>query len=142
MVKKIADMNENKKKEIQTRDTRIWFDKERGIVRAVYSQGSEETLEDAEANLAAMAEISGGEKWPIFINSGNHRSMSRDARMYYIKNAPQLTTAIAVFVTSPFAKVLASFLLSLNKSINNNKFPVKFFNSEEQALIWLRNFSE
>jgi len=68
--------------------------------------------------------------------------MSREARICYVKHAPEFATAIAVVTTSSFAKVLSVFLISLNNTINKGKFPIKFFTQEDKALAWLRDFIE
>lgn len=139
MVKEFSKKNQNTGKETITRNAKIWLSEE-GIVWAVYSTGSEETLEDAEVNLGAVEKVCRGKKYPIFINPGPHKAVSREARIYYVKNSPKYATAIAVLMTSSFAKVLATFLSSLNKTINKGKFSVKFFLSEDKALDWLREF--
>ena len=68
--------------------------------------------------------------------------MSRDARVFYTTEAPKYVTAVAVLIHSPIQKVIASFLLSLNRKINKNEFQLKFFNSEKEALLWLKKFTK
>ncbi|MDH4263379.1 MAG: hypothetical protein OEV78_10085 [Spirochaetia bacterium] len=125
--------------EINTRNAKIWKTKE-GIVKVVYRPGTEETLEDAETNLSALQEFSRGERLPVFINPNSQKSMSRDARLYYIKNTRQIASAVAVLRTSPFSHILSIFLLVLNKTMNNNLFSLRFFTSEDMAMDWLKNY--
>ena len=141
MVKEISSMNGNRKKEIKTRVARIWLDEE-GITTIVYLPDSEETLEDAEANHAALTKINKGKKRPLFINPGLQKSVSREARMYYTNHAPEMATAVAGIITSPFVKVMANFYIGLNKIINKDDFPLKFFKSEKEAIEWLNQFLE
>ncbi|MDH4262764.1 MAG: hypothetical protein OEV78_06960 [Spirochaetia bacterium] len=138
MVKEFS--NENIKKVIQTRNTKIGLSDE-GIVMVTYPQGIDETLEDAEENLNALDKICNGKKLPIFIDPGPHKSLSREARIYYVKHSPEYAIAVAVLVKSTFAKVLSAFLITLNKTINKGKFPIQFFTSQEKALDWLRRIN-
>jgi len=141
MVKEDEPLNKNKKQEIKTRNASISFNDKDGIIRAIYAPGTEEVLEDAENNLSAVDKISKGQKLPILI-IGDHKSMSRDARVFYTTEAPKYVTAVAVLIHSPIQKVIASFLLSLNRKINKNEFQLKFFNSEKEALLWLKKFTK
>ena len=131
-------MNQNMQKEIKTRSARIWLD-ENGIIRIVYLHGSEETLEDAKVNNQAIIHVSFGKKRPLFVNPEYQRSMSREARIYYIEHASDLT-AIAGIVASPYTKILASFMLTLNKTISRGKTPIELFTSEKKAIVWLKEF--
>ena len=134
-------MNKFIGKEIKTRVSRIWLDEE-GILRIDYFPGSEETLEDAQTNHAALIEIAGKKKYPVFINSGNQKYVNREARIYYTKNAPKVATAIAGLITSTYIHVLANFYMELNRAINKNTLPLKFFKSEAKALAWLRDYRD
>jgi hypothetical protein len=139
MVEEIPNLNGNIKKEIKTRVARIWLDEE-GIAGIVYLPGSEETLEDAEINHAALIKINGGKKRPLFINPELQKSVSREARIYYTKHAPEVATAVAGIITSPFIRIMANFYIVLNKTINTDDFPLKFFISEKKAFDWLREY--
>jgi len=139
MVKEFSSLNENTQKEIRTRNARICLNEE-GIIFFIYLPGSEDTLEDAEANVAAIGKVGGGKKRPIFIQPGTHKSMSRESRVYYMKNTPPLATAFGIHTMSPFQNVLATFMSALNKTINKDGFPMRFFNSQEKALVWLRSY--
>jgi len=131
--------HENVRKEICTRNARIWLEPE-GYIKVVYTPGSDETLEQAEDNLGALEKICCGKQYPVLINPGPHKSMSRDARVYYVKNSPKYASAVAVLIGSPFARVLSTFLKSLNQAVNKDKFQVAFFVSEKEALNWLKKF--
>ena len=141
MVKENENLNGSSYKEIKTRNARIWLDKE-GIIRFMYLPESEDTLEDAEENVTAIEKIGAGKKKPIFIDPGTHKSMSRESRIYYMKNTPLLGTACGVKATSPFQRVLSIFMSVLNKTFNKDGFPMKFFKSEQEAIIWLKKFQD
>jgi hypothetical protein len=126
--------------EVKTRNARVWLD-EGGIVRIVSSSDVMETLlEDAEANVAVITKISGGMRRPCFIDARRRKSASRDARMYYVKKFPDVTTAVAILQDSPAVKVFVNFMLGLNKTINQGKFPARLFTSEKEAIEWLKKY--
>jgi len=58
VAKEFSGMTGIKKNEIQTRAARIWLDGD-GIVRVVNPPGVDETLDDAEANIPAISQVSG-----------------------------------------------------------------------------------
>jgi len=135
----ILNLEENVNNATVTRTAKIWLDEKEGIVVAIYTPGAEETLEDAKMNIAAAENLCADKKRPIFIK-GPHKSMTRDARIYYTEKAPHFISAIAIISNSAFVKILGYFLLTLNKTINQDKFPVHFFTSEEEAIQWLRTY--
>ncbi|MDH5656476.1 MAG: hypothetical protein OEZ34_11240 [Spirochaetia bacterium] len=135
----ILNTKENIKNATVTRTAQIWLDEKEGIVMAIYTPGAEETLEDAESNVAVVEKLGMGKKRPIFIK-GPHKSMTRDARIYYTEKAPSFLNATAIISNSAFVKILGTFLVTLNKAINHDKFPIQFFSSEEEAIRWLRTF--
>jgi len=130
---------ENATGEIRTKNARIRL--EDGIVMVNFVPGAEEILADAEENMLALEKICRGEKKPVYINPGPHKSMTRDARVYYVKESPRYSTAIAVLARSPIAKLLSTFLIALNKTINKDSMLLRFFTSEDEALRWLRPFT-
>jgi len=139
MVKEISNIDESKENCIDTRNARIWLDND-GIVRFVFTPSSGETLEDAEDNVAAIKAVCAGKKRPIFIIPGPHKSMSRDARVYYMEKTPLIASACGVLVSSPYQRVLSVFMSVLNKAFNKDRFPMRFFNSDEEAITWLKKF--
>jgi len=139
MVKEISSLNGINKNEIKTRTSRIWLDEE-GIVRIVKLLGVEETLEDAERNIAAVIKVSGDKKRPIFIDGSLLKSITRKARMYYAKNIPKLARAIAPLIKSTFSRVLVSFLTGYIKRVENANVPIKSFKTEKLALDWLKEY--
>jgi len=139
MLYDLSNLKEKIKDLSITRTAHIWLDENEGIVMAIYTPGAEETLEDAEMNIAAVEKICKNKKRPIFIK-GPHKSMTREARICYTEKAPLFLSATAIISNSSFVKILGSFLLALNKNINHDNFPIQFFKSEEEAFQWLRKY--
>jgi hypothetical protein len=139
MAEGISHMIKNMQEEIKTRVARIWLDED-GIIRVVYSPGTEVTLEDAEEIFAIIKRISDGKIRPCFVNPAKQKSISREARMYMTINAPEILTACAVLITSPLTQIIANFIIGLNKLINKEAIPLKIFTSEKKAFDWLREY--
>jgi len=140
MVKENLNSDGNKINEIKTRTIRVRLDTE-GFLRIVYVQGREVTLEDVEENVKALINICQGKKLPIYI-IGPVKSISRDARIFLIKNLPNITTAVAILKVSPFIPVLTAFASTMNRVINKDALRLKIFGTEEKAITWLRNYLE
>ena len=87
MLYDISNLKEKIKDLSITRTAHIWLDEKEGIVIAIYTPGAEETLEDAEMNIAAVEKLCKNKKRPIFIK-GPHKSMTREARICYTEKAP------------------------------------------------------
>jgi len=139
MVESISRIDKKMEMEIVTKSFRMWLD-DHGIVTVVSFLRSEGTIEDSKESLAALLKISGGKKRPVFVNPDRQKSITREARIYSIKNAPDVATAVAILITSPVMQIIANFLIGMNKTINNGNFPLKFFTSEKKAIEWLKQY--
>jgi len=126
------------KEVIVTRIAKIRLGKD-GIVRSTYSPKAEETLAEAKENIATVLKISQGKKYPVLVDYGNVKSVTREARAYYAgEEAAKVVNATAILISSPVGKIIANFLLSLNKP----KYPIRMFTSETDAIEWLNGFIE
>lgn len=124
--------------EITTRTSRIRLGED-GIVRVVVLPDAEQTLEDAKEQVAAVQKVAQGKKRPVLVDARDGRFMDRAARVYYASDeAARFRSASALLVGSAVTRVMASFFLGLNKP----NYPVRLFNSENEALDWLRGFLE
>ena len=122
--------------EIVTRIAKIYLGED-SIVRAAYFPKAEETLTDAKENIAAVAKVSKGQKYPILVDYRKVKSVAREARAYYAgKETAKVVNAVAILIGSLVSRVIANFFLGLNKP----KFPVKLFTSEADAIEWLKGF--
>ncbi len=117
--------------------TCVWHMREDGVIHGAIEVGVAETLEDAKENIAAIAELAGGRRRPVIVNITKAKSVGREARSYYSgPECAQTTTAVALITGSMLGRAIGNFFLGLNKPA----MPTRLFTSEEQALVWLRNF--
>lgn len=119
-----------------TRNCRVHLGED-GIIRERVLPGAVETLADAQAAIAAVAQISGGERRPLFIDMRQVKAVEREARaLFSSEEASRTVSAVALLVGSPVSVVIGNFLLGLNRL----GVPTHLFTSEAKALAWLRNY--
>jgi hypothetical protein len=92
-----------------------------------------EGLEQAKATIAAVEEISGGTRRPVLSFITDAR-ITREARKYYSSVA--VAAASAIMVRSPLQRVIANFLMGLNRL----RVPTRVFTDEAEAVEWLRQY--
>jgi len=93
-----------------------------------------EGVSEAQENLDAIAALCGDELLPMLCDITGLKAQDRDARDLY--SSTELTTAVALVVHSPLARVIASFYLGLNRPL----VPTRVFTSERAAHDWLKNY--
>lgn len=128
----MADLGTSER--IETRTATLWMGDD-GIIRAVYHDEVNETLEDAKENVAAAQKLAGDRKLPVMIDMSKLKRISREARAYYASEAPaRYSTAQALIASSKVSSMIGNFVLGLQRY----PMPLKLFTSEEKALRWLR----
>jgi hypothetical protein len=121
---------------ITTRTATTWLDDD-GILRSVNVPGCEQTLEDALANYEATRQVSLGISRPLLVDASHVKSVSREARNVYSRpENVELTVALALLTGSPVSRVIGNFFIGLNRTA----MPTRVFNSEPDAIAWLRTF--
>jgi len=121
---------------ITTRTGKIWLRAD-GIVQAVLiSPNSQHSLEDAQANIAAVAALHPAKRRPMLIDMRAAQKIEREVRVYY--SSVEVSTARALLVGSPVSQVIANFFISLGR----HPVPTRLFTSETEAVAWLKNFIE
>ena len=126
------------KEEIVTRTGKIWLGED-GILRFIYSPGTEVTLTDTKENVAVASKIIKGKRRPALTDFRGLKSMTREARVYYSgEEVAKYVNAGAVVIGSPVSRIIGNFFMGLNKSI----IPNRLFTSESQAIEWLKGFIE
>jgi hypothetical protein len=121
---------------IETRTAKVWLDEE-GIVRLVSMGKIIEGLEASQENWDAVNQVSEGKIRPLFADIRNTKPIDAESRKFYSRlQVRELISAVALVVASPLSRVVGSMFLGLNKL----PVPVRLFTSEEQALLWLREF--
>jgi hypothetical protein len=119
---------------IETRTTKVWLDGE--ILRGQERPGTETTLEDARALVAALREVGGGVRRMLVMDISESKSVSRDARAYLSGDEmAKAVSVLALVVGSALARALGSFFLTFNRP----KFGAKLFSSLEEAVAWARS---
>jgi hypothetical protein len=119
---------------IETRTARIWMGED-GILRGRIGEGADEKAEDAVANVAAAARLAAGRKRALLIDMRQVSFISQEARRVYAgRETNRYTLALALLVESPLSKLIGNFFIGLNKPL----FPTKLFNSEREAIAWLK----
>ena len=121
----------------ETRTTHIWLD-ENGILRIVTKPSiTAQSLADAVENMEALERARLGRKRPVLIDLRKAMSTDSEGRKYYSRaELDQIISASAFIVGSPLSRVIGSLFLGLSKP----PFPVRLFESEEEALEWLKGF--
>ncbi len=125
-------------KEIKTRTAKIWLGDD-GIIRATALPITEQTLVDAEADVAAIVKVGQGKRRPVLADIRKIKSTSRAGRQLYSKDeTAKIVSAVAFIIGSPISKVIGSLFLGLSRL----PVPVKLFTLEAEAIEWLKGFLE
>lgn len=110
---------------------------EDGIIRKIFLENAQETLQDALDSEEITKALSGGKKRPMYVDFTALRSMDPEARAYYTGDrAGALISACGGVTKSRIGKVISNFFIGFNRPPS----PVKLFNSEEDAIEWLKQF--
>jgi hypothetical protein len=108
-----------------------------GIIHLGIKDDVEVNVEDIREMNKAVEKIGGGRKFANLVTVGKYTTVSKEARDFAATDeANQYTLADAYVLHSFHQKIIANFFIKFNKP----KLPVKFFDSEEEALEWLRQF--
>jgi len=124
---------------VLTRTARVWL-RDDGLIQAVvFPNPQPHGLEAAQENMAAIAEFAVEKKRPVLIDMRAIAGIEREARLYYADGGGRrVATAAALLIGSPVSRVIANFLIRLNRP----PLPIQLFASEEAAVTWLKNFIE
>lgn len=135
------DKNElkvNKPNVIETRTSKTFL-RDDGIIQCELLPNTEINLTDAIESVKAGKSISGGRKRPVLVIFGTVKSISREAREYFGgKETTDHTLAIALLISSVTGRVIGNFMIGLNKTL----YPTRLFTNEDEAVKWLKGFSE
>jgi len=118
---------------IKSQYQQIWIENE--IIYNLYDSG----LKSIDINIAKhlvedRLKISDKVRRPIFIDTSNVKSITREAEKYLAtQNATKYLSAAAILTHSRVAKLLYRIYISLSRP----KIPTKVFSDKEEALGWL-----
>ncbi len=121
---------------IRTSVTEMFLDDD-GILRIRVIKGAVITLEKMREHLAASSKLLGGKKALTLIDGSAQFSMTTEASKLLASKEGSENRIAAAFVTNSFLnKIWFNFYLKFNKPV----IPTKMFNSEENAILWLKSF--
>ena len=108
-----------------------------GILRIKVIKGVIISLEKMKEHLDASAKLLNGRKALTLIEGASKFTMTEEANKYLASEKGAENRIAAAFITNSFFnKVWFNFYLKFNKPVT----PTKMFNSEENAISWLKSF--
>ena len=117
-----------------TRSSIITLDGD-GIIVIKIRPGIQETVEDAEENLAAVDLLAGGIRRPRLLDLREALPISREVRRFYMQPATRNSaTIVALLVDSTLSRVIANLIIGLT----GNSQAVQVFSDEHVARQGLR----
>ncbi|ABX04239.1 STAS/SEC14 domain-containing protein [Herpetosiphon sp.] len=106
-----------------------------GIIVIKIRPGIQETVEDAEENLAAVDMLANGIRRPRLLDLREALPISREVRRFYMQPATRNSaTIVALLVDSTLSRVIANLIIGLT----GNSQAVQVFSDEQAARQWLR----
>jgi hypothetical protein len=121
--------------EIRTRFGKIWL-REDGIVQMFINPGAKFTLADARESSAGIVKLSQGRRRPILADARGLKSADLAARNETA--ALEEVMSAAMLIESAVSRMIGNIFLATQKT----SFPVRLFNSEAEAIEWLKEFLE
>jgi hypothetical protein len=113
---------------------RMWLRPD-GIVQMAWVALADIRLEDAIAAIQAMTELTGGRLSPLLVDLHDSGQQARAARLEFTSQA-DLVSAVALIVGTPLSRIMGNFFLGVSRP----PYPVRMFDTEESALVWLNEF--
>lgn len=102
-----------------------------GVIQLRWPRGASISETDAETAMRTVNELCGDRFLPMLVDMATTAQVSRGARAVF--GRPCQASRIALLGTSPVDKVLANFILGINKL----PCPTRFFTSRNDAMAWL-----
>jgi len=105
------------------------------IVYLKFPSKTTHSLETMNEHLKAVTDLDHNNTGVLLlVNMTNLVGVSKEARTMVSNNEMTKThKAVAMLVSNPLTKLIASFFLGLNKP----QFPIKSFTNKEEAIAWL-----
>lgn len=104
---------------------------EQGVVQLKWPRGVSIAESDAEAAMRNVNDLCGSHRQPMLVDMATTARVSRGARAVF--GRPCQASRIALLGASPVDRVLANFILGINKL----PCPTRFFTSRDDAMAWL-----
>ncbi|MCU1519353.1 MAG: hypothetical protein JWQ75_4074 [Pseudarthrobacter sp.] len=103
-----------------------------GVIQLRWPRAVSISQADAEAAMRGVNRLCGDRRHPMLVDMATTAQVSRGARTVFGK--PCQASRIALLGSSPVDKVLANFILGLNRL----PCPTRFFTSRDEAMAWLQ----
>ncbi|MET3205102.1 MULTISPECIES: STAS/SEC14 domain-containing protein [unclassified Arthrobacter] len=104
---------------------------EQGVIQLKWPRGVSIAESDAVAAMQNVNDLCGAGRHPMLVDMATTAQVSRGARAVF--GRPCQASRIALLGASPVDKVLANFILGINKL----PCPTRFFTSRDDAMAWL-----
>jgi hypothetical protein len=126
-------------KTYELRNSIIWFDNE-GILYSIPKPEAPEEFSDEniQEELDKFRGIIGDKKVCMIAETrpGQQAQLKREQRSTFARELSAITKAMAVITTSPLSRMIANIFFSFTPP----DYPLKMFNSEEEARKWIRKY--
>jgi hypothetical protein len=103
-----------------------------GLLRLTWARGASITEADAEAAMAQVNALCGDSRHPMLVDMATTADVSRGARSVF--GRPCQASRIALLGASPVDRVIANFILGINRL----PCPTRFFTDKAEAVSWLK----
>lgn len=115
----------------------LWL-REDGIIHMEPIPDSILNYEGALEEFEIIKKLCGNRKRPVLNILPHVKYADKKGRDFYAKSdeAFHYISAAAIVPKSPVARLIGNFMLGLNKP----RYPLKIFNTKEEAVCWLRRF--
>jgi hypothetical protein len=115
----------------------IRLDPETGIVSIDFAPCTHITLEIAREEITALKRLTGGKRRAVLCDFRNVASTDLHARAYYGGQETRSAYSACAFLTpSPLTRAIGNVFLAFHGRLSATR--VRLFNSERDALEWLR----
>lgn len=104
---------------------------EHGVLQLKWPRNAIIQASDAEAAMHKVNELCGQTEHPLLVDMATTSAVSREARAVF--GRPCQASQVALLGASPVDKVIANFVLAMNKTTR----PKRFFTSRAEANEWL-----
>ncbi|WP_307612707.1 STAS/SEC14 domain-containing protein [Pseudarthrobacter sp. W1I19] len=102
-----------------------------GIIHLVWQPGIVLESDDVHAAMDRVNEISGGSEYPMLVDMGVTKAVTRQAKSAF--QIPCAASRIALLGSSPVDRIIANFTIERQAL----PCPTRFFTSRDEALVWL-----
>lgn len=103
-----------------------------GILQLKWARHAVIRTHDAEAAMHMVNELCGQAAHPLLVDMATTTAVTRNARAVFARTCQ--ASHVALLGASPVDKVIANFVLAMNKS----DCPKRFFTSRAEAMEWLK----